>query len=245
MAGAVMSALWSGLVAAAFSGIHLWAGRVRFLDRAPRSLWLSAAGGVSVAYVFLHLLPELQEHHRELRAAASGWAARLEESAYLLALAGLAAFYGLERLAVQSRRAQRDAGQDRTGDGVFAVHLGAFALYNAVIGYLLVHGERDNLLAYALAMGLHFVVNDRGLRAHHKDRYDTTGRWLLAAAVFAGWWLGTRVEVAPAAVSVLVALLAGGMILNVLKEELPEERESRFAAFLAGAVLYGALLLST
>ena len=40
----------------------------------------------------------------------------------------------------------------------------------------------------------------------------------------------------------LFALLAGGVVLNVMKEELPEERKSRFGAFLLGVVLYGGLL---
>jgi hypothetical protein len=31
-------------------------------------------------------------------------------------------------------------------------------------------------------------------------------------------------------------------VLNVLKEELPDERESRFSAFVVGAVGYAALL---
>jgi hypothetical protein len=37
--------------------------------------------------------------------------------------------------------------------------------------------------------------------------------------------------------------LAGGVVMNVLKEELPEERESRFWAFLLGAGLYAGVLL--
>jgi hypothetical protein len=46
-----------------------------------------------------------------------------------------------------------------------------------------------------------------------------------------------------AATSVLFALLAGGIVLNVLKEELPEERQSRFSAFALGAAGYTILLL--
>ncbi len=39
--------------------VHIFAGRLRFLEGTPRSAWLSGAGGVSVAYVFVHLLPDL------------------------------------------------------------------------------------------------------------------------------------------------------------------------------------------
>ncbi len=41
--------------------VHLLAGKMRFLDVTPRSVWLSIAGGISVAYVFVHLLPDLAE----------------------------------------------------------------------------------------------------------------------------------------------------------------------------------------
>lgn len=51
--------------------------------------------------------------------------------------------------------------------------------------------------------------------------------------------------VAEAAHAALLALLAGGVILNVLKEELPEERKSRFWPFALGAATYAVLLLLT
>ena len=49
---------------------------------------------------------------------------------------------------------------------------------------------------------------------------------------------------APLAVSALFAFLAGGTILNVLKEELPERRHGHFSAFVLGAGIYAAVLLA-
>jgi hypothetical protein len=51
-------------------------------------------------------------------------------------------------------------------------------------------------------------------------------------------------ELSALAVAVLVAFLAGGVILNVLKEEVPTERRSRFWAFALGMAGYAALLLT-
>lgn len=42
-----------------FIAIHLFSKNMLFLKALPRSRFLSIAGGISVAYVFLHLLPEL------------------------------------------------------------------------------------------------------------------------------------------------------------------------------------------
>lgn len=46
------------------------------------------------------------------------------------------------------------------------------------------------------------------------------------------------------AIGFLFAFLAGGVVLNVLKEELLEERQSRYWPFLAGAAGYSLLLLA-
>lgn len=66
---------------------------------------------------------------------------------------------------------------------------------------------------------------------------------MLATAVLAGWAVGLLSEISEAALAVLFAFLAGGVVMNVLKEELPEERESRFWAFVLGAGLYAGVLL--
>lgn len=237
----------AGLAVVAFVLVHLSIGRLRFLAGTPRSRWLSAAGGVSVAYVFLHLLPELGQGQQTL-AESFGPVGFAERHVYLIAMLGLVLFYGLERLASSSSDADRDGRREAgTGGGVFALHIASFGLYNAVIGYLLLHREAGGMRSlglFALAMALHFVVNDYGLREHHKRRYDAVGRWVTSAAAVAGFVLGVFTRVHEATIAVLVALLAGGVVLNVIKEELPKERESRFSSFLAGAAIYSALLLA-
>lgn len=229
--------------------VHLFSGKLRFLEGTPRSVWLSVFGGVSVAYVFVHLLPELAEGQEALAAAlGQSFLALLESHVYLLSLVGLAVFYGLERAASSSRRRKRkEAGEDRASDGVFWLHVSSFAVYNAVIGYLLIRrgeGGLEDLFLFFLAMALHFVVNDRGLREQHKSAYHRAGRWVASAAILLGWALGLFAEVPEAAIAAITAFLAGGIILNVLKEELPEERESRFWAFVLGAALYATVLLA-
>jgi len=227
--------------------VHLLSGRVRFLSASPRSRWLSAAGGVSVAYVFVHLLPDLAEEQETIRRSAGEAFSFLEYHVYLVALVGLVAFYGLERAAKLSRGRRRLMGKvDATGPGVFWPHVGSFGLYNALIGYLMLHREEPGaggLALFAFAMGVHFVVNDPGLREDHKGAYDRAGRWVLAAAVLAGWAVGLLFDISEAALAVLFAFLAGGVVINVLKEEMPAERESRFWAFVLGAALYSAVLL--
>ena len=228
---------------------HIFAGKLRFLEGTPRSAWLSAASGVSVAYVFVHLLPDLSEAQDTVSEAVGEGLGLLEHHVYLIALAGLVLFYGLERAVVTSRKRQRSVtGIDATSMGVFWLHVSSFAAYNALIGYIInqrgEEGHRRTLVLFTIAMGLHFVTTDFGLREHYKHAYDRIARWVFAVAIAAGWTTGLTGEIPEAALAVLIAFLAGGVILNVLKEELPEERESRYWAFLLGAGAYAALLLT-
>lgn len=225
------------------AAIHLFGRRLGGVDLIPRSPLLSLAGGSSVAYVFVHALPELAAAGPTLERRIEPLAF-VEHHVYLVALAGFLAYYGLERFV--DHRGSRDGG-GTPSEGTFWVHVGAFAAYNALIGYLLFHPEAPGiggLLFFAVAMGLHLFVNDHGLRQHHAGAYRRLGRWVLAGAVVVGGLVGATVSIERAAIGALFAFLAGGVVLNVVKEELPPERESRFSAFAVGAVGYAALLLA-
>ncbi len=160
------------LFAVGLALVHIFAGKLRFLNDVPRSRWLSIAGGVSVAYVFVHILPDLSEHQESIERAGGLGIAYLEHHVYLVALLGLTVFYGLERVAESSRQRSRKEGKaDATSAEVFWLHIASFAVYNALIGYLLLHRAEPglwNLFFFCFALGLHFVVNDYGLREHHK-----------------------------------------------------------------------------
>ncbi|NJN58804.1 MAG: hypothetical protein HC879_15560 [Leptolyngbyaceae cyanobacterium SL_5_9] len=245
--------LLSASLAIVLALVHLFARNMRSLSTIPRSRWLSFSSGVSVAYVFIHILPDLGEAQETIRQTLDKTSVNqsllfLEHHIYLMALLGISAFYGLERAVVVSRQRNEESGKGDIPDiGIFWLHIGSFAVYNALIGYLLFHREEPGILSllfFAIALGLHFVVNDYGLRENHKHTYDKTGRWVLAAAIIIGAAIGYGTKIHEAAIALLFAFLAGGIILNVLKEELPEDRESRFGAFALGAGIYAVLLLT-
>lgn len=246
--------------------VHLGVSRLHRLRERPRRFWLSMGSGTAVAYVFLHLLPDLQQHQGELEQASEAVLGWLDRHVYLLALLGLAVFYGLERLALHERRAHlRGAAQtvdtalgtdhrrqadprpgEQTSAATFWLSMSGFTIYNALIGHLLVWQASRGmgpLILLTMTMALHFLVNDYALREHHQTRYRRAGRWVLSVAVLLGTSVGLAGVVPPLVVSLLVAFLAGGVVLNVLKEELPAANESRFGAFLLGMLGYAALLL--
>jgi hypothetical protein len=230
------------LAALGLSAVHFLTPRLRFLSNTPRSVWLSLAGGASIAYVFLHLLPEIAHGDELLTEEAGGTAFGI----WAVALASLLAFYGIERL-VQSEQMRTTAKGHRSRPGIFGVHLASFTVYNLVTGYLLVHrvrGDEDaaGLVVFAVAMALHLLITDHGLLEAFRAGYLRFGRWLLTAALLAGWAVGAATELPEHWVALVMAALGGGVILNVLKEELPKERESRFWALLLGAAVFAGLL---
>lgn len=236
------------VAAAVLAGVHLLAGKLRFLGGVPRSAGLSAFGGISVAYVFVHLLPELAAGQAAVEEAdeATGVLGFLEDHVYLMALLGLVVFYAVESHSAQSGRRRREgAGDDGIAGQAFWLSIASFSVYNAIIGYLLLREELDQtsaLVLFTLALAVHFVVNDFALHERHAAAYRRVGRWIVAGAVLLGWGIGTLARVPEPAIALVVAFIAGGIVLNVLKEELPGERRARVLPFVTGAALYTALL---
>lgn len=237
---AVVLALISTLVLGA---LHVLTPHIRKLPLVPEHATASFAGGTAVSYVFLHLLPDLAHGNRELRElfGEDAIAPLTELGIFMVALVGFGLFYGLENLA-ESAKAGSPGNR-----GIFWVHLGAFASYNAIITYTLSSTYRTGVafaVLFTLAMGLHFVLSDRGLEAHYGDRFDRRfPRLILVAGLLLGWALSALLApTSSVTVSVLTAFLAGSVLLNVFKEEIPTARRSSFPWFLTGMVGYAALL---
>ncbi len=228
----IEQSLWGALVAAVLlAALHVAAPRIRTLPLVPESATASFAGGLAVSYVFLHLLPEIAEGNEAIGEALSDVVQPtplVDLGIFVVALAGFAVFYGLERLA------QREHGDDErgAGAGVYWLHLGSFSVYNALITYTMALRLRTGVafaVLFTIAMGLHFVLTDRGLQEHYPRRFSHLGRLVLAGALLAGWLLS--VLFAPTStlvVSLLTAALAGSILLNVFKEELPSGARSSF-----------------
>lgn len=183
----------------------------------------SFAGGVGTAYVFLIVLPLL-----------SSWqdAARDEMDAdrvvFLVALAGLSAYYVLDLWST---------GLDRRNKGHKAawVHTGGFALYSLAVGFVLAdYSDRGIvwLAAYTGVIGLHFHMNARSTAS--EEHHPLLGKGVLAGAVLLGWLIAQLVPHSYRVGSFLFAAMAGAMILNILKDELPGHKSGVPSLFMLG-----------
>lgn len=225
--------------------IPLFIRRLDLLDMLSRSRWLSFAGGASAAFVFVHVFPELSEGSRTIQQADPFYVVA-EQHVYVVALAGFTMFYGLEQYVKNSSRYLGGRQNGQTNAGTFWVQLGPFAFYSCLIGYLLFNRHQpglDSLIFFAIAMGLHFMETDYGLREIHSELYDRVGRWILAIATAVGAIIGFFVKFDDVVIALLFAFLAGSVVLNVTREGLPGEHKIRFRAFLTGGTVYTVLLL--
>jgi hypothetical protein len=245
----------TGAAALLFAAVFLVGGRVHplraVLDR--RSI-ISFSAGISAAYVFVHLLPELNGVSRVVAREAPIDLPYEGTVIYFVAMVGFLAFYGLEHLRARLRvssahtgDAAREAEEEhRRARPDFLVHIGGFAVYVWMASYLLLHSLEESagqVALYASALGVHFLTVEHSLHAEHGAAYDRVGRFVLAGMAIAGWVAGTAFTLPKAIVALLVAFVSGAVVINSAIMELPTERDGRFLPFLAGALIYGIILL--
>jgi hypothetical protein len=228
----------TGGAALLFAAIFLIGGKVHPLrPLLSRRSIISFSAGISSAYVFVHLLPELhgvrevvtRKSPVELRYGGAG--------IYFVAMIGFLTFYGLEHL---RKHLRASSGPD------VQLHIGGFAAYVWLASYLLLHSLEESTgetALYATALGVHFLTVEHALHAEHRAAYERVGRYVLAGAAIAGWVAGLATSLPQAIIALLVAFVSGAVIMNSAIMELPSEKDGRFPPFLAGALVYGLMLL--
>ncbi len=219
---------WVTLITAMLIAVHLFAAQIgRRLDAAEHAAH-SFGGGMAIAYVFLHLLSELEKGHEVLGHAVHG-----------IALAGFVGFSAAEYWI--HRR------EEGATVGKLKLHIALQFIYNWLLIYMLPEAV-DAGLGYAFllaaALGLHLASTDYALRADFPREFQSWGRWVLAAGLAAGWVTDLFYEpVDPYVADTWTALLAGFLMCNVFRDEAPDPHNSRFGWFVAGVVLFGGLSL--
>lgn len=218
------------------TAVHLVADRFPLLGVVGRDRWLSAAAGVSTVYVFTYLLPKLFHWTEDTDSV---------DVQLLLSLVfvGLTVFFAIERIGQITKGDESHTAIENLNHPMFWLHMIAFGCYNFVIGYTLVSGAIiEGRIPFTVAMALHLFANDEGLRRHHRTSYHRWGRWVLAGAILGGGVGAVVTTGSSFALPVSLAILAGGIMFNAIKEELPSDEKSSLLGFVGGAVLFLVLM---
>lgn len=219
-----------------FACVHLFASYASRYDSAAHGRFLSAGGGIAIAYVFIDLLPKLCQADLVVRQAFSGFSLYFERHVYIMAMLGFLLFFIVDRV-------QKTAWEQAS----FYLSLGSYALFNFLVGYAVAYKDDPDIQPLALftfAMALHYFTNDYTLNREHGASYNIFGKWILVLCLFLGWIVGSFITISPPALALINAFIGGGVIMNVTRHELPDGTQSNTTAFLIGALSYAAILLA-
>jgi len=233
-----------------FAAAYVGGGRLMARERMEK-LWarrrmISAAAGISVAYVFVDVLPELELQHRIVVEKAGVPLPFAEQRLYVLAMLSFVVFYGLEHMVLVSRGRSPGPPTAGSADALFRLQVASYAAYSALIGYLVVERAGRGavpLILYMIAMAVHFLIVDHSLAEEHGRAYGRSARWILAASIAAGWLTALATPLSETMVARLFAVLAGGVVITSLRSELPDDRKGRFWPFCLSAVIFATVLL--
>ena len=234
----------AGVLVASLIVVHLIAPWVARLPSRTQDRLASIGGGAAVAYVFVHLLPELAEGGKALTdLPLTDYAPTplVESGLFLLALVGMVILYSVEIVNDSGKASSRLK---------YNVHLVAFALINVLYAYtmpsLLTTGI-DYAVLFTFVIAMHALLGDRILARTHPSHFNHQDRWVGIVGVLVGFALALFVTpLSDLALAIPTALLGGGLLMTTFREELPAASKARLPWFLMGAgVITGLLLIAT
>jgi len=215
--------------------IHLFANQIKLLGWIWHGRFLSFAAGISFAYVFVDLLPALEKGQPILKQTFGDLLPYFDKHAYVIALLGVLFYYGIHTQAAN--------GSARN----FWLSTSGYVLFNFFMGISLSNSSNPDIqpiVLFTFAMGMHYFIHDHNSDTEDPLLYHRLARWLLVAALFAGYICGVLTHIPDAIGAVTVSFIAGGVFLNALRYELPKREQIGFGYFTLGSLLYTAIVLS-
>lgn len=227
--------------------IHINAHRLFYFKSIHKKFWISFFGGISVAYVFVHIFPELATGQNYIKNLDEPLLKFFDYHIYLISLMGFLIFYGIEHYAYKSKQNNSYHNQlDNTENHIYYIHSLLYFLFNFLIAYIIADEEFSSiiqLLLFWFAMFTHLLIVDYNSFEYHRLLYKKYTRWCFAAASISGWFIGVLLYVNHTVMLILFAFLSGGIILNIIREEIPEQRQSNYWGFFCGAIVYSLILI--
>lgn len=217
------------------ASIHLFADKIDCFSFLSKARFLSAGGGIALSYVFIDLLPKLSKSDHIVKTAFAESFPYFERHVYIMALLGFLLFYIVDR-----------AQKTHHSDDSFWLSISTYSFFNFLMGYAIVDPndiESQPLSLFTFAMSLHYFTNDYSLSLAHGSLYKRFGRWVIASFLFIGWITGYFFTLSETAVAILSAFIGGGVIMNVIRHELPEENPNNIGSFITSSILYMFILL--
>jgi len=228
-------------LAITLAAAHFFAFRISTLPSKTQDVLASVGGGAAIAYVFIHLMPELAVGGRslsELDIAKFAPTPITEAGLFLTAMIGMVTFFILDVRTEDGRLSTKIS---------FRAHLASFASISAIYAYTLpslVTTGWSYAALFTVVLAGHLLLADRALARAHPTQFEHETRWVGMAAVGAGFVAAFLLPPAnDYLLAICTAFLGGVLLMTTFREELPTASRTRIPWFLSGLLVMGGLLL--
>ncbi|UCE42895.1 MAG: hypothetical protein JSV17_08075 [Candidatus Aminicenantes bacterium] len=205
--------------------IHFYSEKLKLPDGANRYRVISFAAGISIAYLFLNLLPHTY-------AAAD----HLKNFVFVFLLLGFVLFHLAEKFIY------KHADQKKLARELKEVHSISFFFYYFMIGIVLydkvLTSQLEGILFF-IPIGLHASLSTASLSQIHGDIREGFGtKILLSLSTILGVIFALLVSVPNILDNILVSMIAGILLYIIVKEFLPEKEKGQPMFFLSGILVF-------
>jgi hypothetical protein len=223
-----------------FMLIHFLSPKIYQEFKHHKSKIFSLFGGIAAAYVFVDLLPKLEQAQKHIRNLFQGLPSFVYSvAAPSMAFLGFMLFFGIEHLAMSSEeKNETNSNNSISRRKTFAVHLGNILFINLIVGYLLRFEAELGTFAlalYAIILSLHFITLDESMEDHYSRDYTHFGRYLAGLAPLVGWFLSIFFPENQSEGYIILAVVTGAVLFNAIKKEIPSTADSNVKIFFVSA----------
>jgi len=205
--------------------IHLFGSRISPKESRARYRIISFAAGVSIAYLFLDLLPKTYEA-----------ATHLKQWVFAFLLIGFSIVHLSEKWMYQHHAGARLDTELNTVDSI------AFFVYNFVVGIALLEKMRENPLEgmlFLIPIALHAMLSMASMsNIHRSGRESLAVKIVLSCSTLYGVLFGIVVKIPRIVDNILISLVAGVLLYIIVREFIPEKEKGQPAFFVAGLAVY-------
>jgi len=230
------------------ASVHILCGKKNWWHFFEAHGWVSFSAGASVAYVFIHVFPDISILQQQFSGIPSHhYNGRFfNQPLYLTALAGICLPYLIDTLEL-SYIEQDKRFHERVHQGIFGVRKLLYTFYNMMLAYMIVNRHGEGILHMKIivtVLAMHFIVINANFKEIYNDLFKRYIRWFAILGLIIGGILGKTVAVPNFILAYLFSLLGGIITYTALKEELPKTSHRAPFHFLAGIVCFSLLILS-
>jgi hypothetical protein len=234
-----------------FSAINLFSFRIRSYAGENKPRLLSLFSGITAAFVFLDLLPSLQQSNQNLTLLRDPEAVVVyEDTIFLVVFLGFLLFFSLESIA-KSRQKQAKENTDKRqppSRTVYFIHYASLMSLQFIISFSLLFQYQYSAVGgvlFTFAVSLHLLASDNALKENYPNLQGRNGRYLATVIPFLGVILSIIFPEKVLEASILLAFISGAILYQSFRSEIPTvNRRSSLVLFLAGAAFYAAILIA-